>query len=263
MKFVNILKQASRLSRGSVMIKKVKTRFFDRKGKLNTQELEKWLELNTTSFEELAIKLDQNLWEESLRISEEIEKSASKKLDDLGVDLGGGGMYPLLTFLVRYFSPKTVVETGVAAGFSSYAILESMKRNKLGELYSSDFPYFRLPNPEKFIGIVVPDNLKNNWNLYIEGDENNLPKIVSEVDNVDIFHYDSDKSYSGRKYAMDMISPKMNPNGFIVMDDIQDNSFFYDYVIANKVAEYYIYEFAGKYIGLIGKLEHLIGKTNK
>jgi hypothetical protein len=35
------------------------------------------------------------------------------------------------------------------AGFSSSAILTALKENGEGILYSSDFPYFRIKNPEK------------------------------------------------------------------------------------------------------------------
>ena len=34
----------------------------------------------------------------------------------------------LLYFFVRYFKPKVVLETGVAAGFSSLSILKALKK---------------------------------------------------------------------------------------------------------------------------------------
>ena len=163
-------------------------------------------------------------------------------------------MYPLITFLVRYLKPSIVVETGVAAGFSSYAVLTALDRNGNGRLYSSDFPYFMLPNPEKFIGILVPESLKHNWDLHIEGDEINLPQILGKIDGIDFFHYDSDKSYSGRQYAMNLVASKMNQEGIIIMDDIQDNSFFYDYITDKGIDNYYIFEFEKKYVGVIGNL---------
>ena len=41
------------------------------------------------------------------------------------------------------------------------------------------------------------------------------------------------------------------------MDDIQDNSFFYDYVEETKPDSWYVFEFEGKYVGMIGKLERI------
>ena len=76
-------------------------------------------------------------------------------MENIQYNLGGGADYPLLYFLTRYLNPENVLETGVAAGFSSYAILSALQKNRKGTLYSSDFPYLRIKNPERYIGIVV------------------------------------------------------------------------------------------------------------
>ena len=44
-------------------------------------------------------------------------------------------------------------------------LLQAIEKNNVGKLFSSDFPYFRLENPEQYIGIVVPNDLKKNWRL--------------------------------------------------------------------------------------------------
>ena len=83
-------------------------------------------------------------------------------LEPLDLDMGGGGHYHLLYFLIRHTLAKNVVETGVAAGWSSQAILLALKENKEnGQLYSSDFPYFRYKNPEELVGYIVDEELKN------------------------------------------------------------------------------------------------------
>ena len=83
--------------------------------------------------------------------------------------------------MVLIAEPKTILETGVAAGFSSQSFLSALAKNGSGKLYSSDYPYFRIPNPEKYIGIVVDKELQNNWELYIEGDKANLDKIIRKL----------------------------------------------------------------------------------
>ena len=143
------------------------------------------------------------------------------------------------------------METGVAAGWSSYAALKAIKKNGIGTLYSSDFPYFRFKNPEKLIGIIVPKELKNNWHLDIRGDTVALPNFAEKIDRIDFFHYDSDKAYSGRKFAFDLLEKKTKENTVIVMDDIQDDTFFKDYVSKNNIKNFFVFEFEGKYIGLI------------
>jgi predicted O-methyltransferase YrrM len=77
---------------------------------------------------------------------------ASKTLNSISHSLGGGGAYSLIYFHCRILKPKIAVETGVANGWSSFAILESLRKNGQGKLYLSDFPYFKLKDPEQFIG---------------------------------------------------------------------------------------------------------------
>ena len=249
MKFTNILKAIFVNGQLKVMLNKVWLRFFDEKSSLSPSENLTWLENNKVTISEFCIKLDESLWNEVQSDVERICSSAKNCLKEIPFDLGGGGASPLLYFIVRLCRPKVVVETGVASGFSSYAILDALDKNKLGHLYSSDFPYFRLPNPEQFIGIVVPDSLKSRWSLFIKGDNVNLPEINKEISNVDIFHYDSDKSYIGRMAALRILDTKITNKTWVIFDDIQDNSFFHDLV--SSCNNWNIFEFEGKWVGII------------
>lgn len=255
-KLTNIIAQAVKPSRFSVMVNKVKKRLFDRKGQLSHAENMNWIKNECSSFEDYAATLNKDMWESSCQTCDVLQKHAQEVLNNIEYNLGGGGCYPLLHFLTIYLAPDVIIETGVAAGFSSYAVLKAIDESGKGVLYSSDFPYFRLPDPESFIGIVIEEHLKKDWRLFIEGDEVNLPKIISEVQSVDLFHYDSDKSYSGREYAMNLLVPRMSEKGIIVMDDIQVNSFFHDYVSTSDISEWKVFEYAGKYVGLIGAVAH-------
>tara|TARA_B100001093_G_scaffold499834_1_gene549529 strand:- start:931 stop:1704 length:774 start_codon:yes stop_codon:yes gene_type:complete len=247
----NIFIQAVKPKRFFVMLKKVFLRFFDENNSIPNYQNIKWLESNYISFEKFAKKLDKDLWSKSIGISNKIHEDSKFKLNNLKYDLGGGGFYPLIFFIVKYTKPKVIVETGVAAGFSSYAILKAIDENKYGRLYSSDFPYFRMPKPERFIGIIIPEYLKKYWELYIEGDDINLPIISKKINNIDVFHYDSDKSYFGRKNSLVSLKKNINSDTIIIMDDIQDNSFFYDYVMKLDNSTWYIFKFEGKYIGVV------------
>lgn len=248
----SVLAQAVKPSRLLTMLGKVGKRVFDKKGDLDRSQNMKWIEAVTSDFGDLANRLDRNLWEESKKAAKNIEQRAQAELSAIEHNLGGGGAYPILYFIVRYMNPEYVVETGVAAGYSSYSILSAMESNDRGVLLSSDFPYFRLPNPEKYIGIVVPEELKTRWELLVEGDRVNLPKILRKIDYIDVFHYDSDKSYSGRRYATNLIADALSERGVILMDDIQDNSFFHDLIEESKPESWFIFEFQGKYVGMIG-----------
>ena len=156
--------------------------------------------------------------------------------------------------MTRYLRPESVLETGVAAGFSSYAILSALQKNGKGKLYSSDVPYFRIKDPEKYIGIVVEKKLKNNWHLFVKGDENNLPMIFKQVKQIDIFSYDSDKTYSGKSKTFKKVFDYLTENSVIILDDIQDDSFFYDFIKKNNILNWKLFEFQNKYLGIIGNL---------
>lgn len=56
----------------------------------------------------------------------------------------------------------------------------------------------------------------------------NLPHILAQVPRVDLFHYDSDKTYSGRAFAVELVRKKLAEDGLIVMDDLSNNSWFYE-----------------------------------
>ena len=122
------------------------------------------------------------------------------------------------------------METGVAAGYSAAAFLQALRTNGQGRLYSSDFPYFRLSQPEKYIGAVVRPELRTNWDLHLEGDRNNLKKILRKLSGIDILHYDYDKSFRGRRNTMRLVIRLAGEPGLTVMDDIGDNSYFHDLV---------------------------------
>lgn len=103
--------------------------------------------------------------------------------------------------------------------------------------------------------ILVADDLKRDWRLFIDGDRVNFSKIFDEVQSVDLFHYDSDKSYVGRQFAMETIKSKLVKNAIVIFDNINDNTHFYDYVTYCQCVNFKVFRFEGKYVGLIGRLE--------
>ena len=248
--FINFFKKNFFL----VIVKKIFKRF----EKNTSEEAKKWAEENNNqSIDEFFCSIDTPLYEQVKIEIKLIQEFAQNKLSKLDISLGGGGNYILLYFLIRKFKLLNIVETGVAAGWTSLAILRAIRKNGKGFLYSSDFPYFRLKNPEKYIGYLAKnDGNEDNWFLDIRGDEVALSEIVRLLDNnIDLFHYDSDKSYSGRVNALKILNSKIDSNTIIIFDDIQNNLHFKDFVEKNK-KDFRVYEFEGKYIGITG-LENL------
>jgi predicted O-methyltransferase YrrM len=219
----------------------------------NKKKLNYWLLSNSTDLNDLLISWDKELFEETVIVSKKIKEEANIILSDIDLSLGGGGAYPLLYFITRKLKPKNILETGVAVGYSSYAFLLGIEKNGIGKLYSSDFPYFRIKDPEKYIGILVPKKLKLNWNLFLEGDRINFGKIKKfDIEKLDLIHYDSDKTYKGRDLLLSEFNNYLTKNTIIIFDDIQDNYHFYDLVINKKVKDWRVFSFENKYLGVIG-----------
>lgn len=251
----NTFRAALKPITAKVMMGKLIKRVTSRKGTLDKRANLQWLQDNATDLSHFLDKFPSDIKEETSHFLSHIKKHSSDILDNIPYDLGGGGGVPLLYALVRHLKPDIVVETGVAAGFSSSTILTAMKQNDKGHLFSSDFPYFRLPNPEQYVGVVVEDGLKDRWSLHLKGDEYNLPEIMKSLTGkIALFHYDSDKSYDGRAFAMDAVRPHLTPDAVLVIDDIQDNSYFHDYVAASPSVPWTVFLYEGKYIGLIGRV---------
>jgi predicted O-methyltransferase YrrM len=241
------------------MLRKVGLRVTERRYTRERSDAKAWAEERAVDATELLRAIDATLWDEAAAWATEFESHASQRLRPVGFDLGGGGHYPLLYFLTRRMRPEVVVETGVAAGWSSVAILSALERNGAGTLLSSDFPYFRLPDPERFVGWLVPQGLRHRWQLDIDGDRKALPRFMRSAPSVDLFHYDSDKTDAGRRFAMNTVGPYLSPGAVVVMDDIADNNFFRDYVAASNLRTH-VFKFEAKYLGVIG-LDRLLSES--
>lgn len=252
----NTLTSAMNPAKASVMLGKIQRRFFGGKGRLNHQENLDWLAAVAEDIPDFLSRFgaSQDLMGETDKFCASLKKSADEILSRIPHDLGGGGGVPLLYALTRLLRPHVVVETGVAAGFSSATFLSALEKNGSGKLFSSDFPYFRIESPEQYVGIVVPAQLKQNWSLHIKGDSSNLPTILKDCGTIDLFHYDSDKSYQGREMAFSLVLPRMADSGLVIMDDIQDNSFFHDWAIDHTDTPWTVLRYEGKYIGLLGNI---------
>lgn len=252
--WTNIARAALNPIKAKVMLGKVAKRLSDPKGTLNDGAYKDWLKANAIPVEAFIEENFGHLKDETQEFDRALTVHANDVLARIPHSLGGGGGVPLLYAMVREMKPDVVVETGVAAGYSSASILSAMDKNGKGHLYSSDFPYFRIENPEQYVGVVVEERLKKRWSLFLKGDEHNIPDILAQIKgDIDLFHYDSDKSYTGRTKTLNAIFPRMSPQGTIIVDDIQDNCHFHDWVKARPFISWKVISYLGKYIGLIRK----------
>ncbi len=189
-----------------------------------------WCAWKGTGFEAWARAIDPALWTETLEVAQRIKDDAERIIPGLpitggqpGAAGGGGCDVRKLYFIARRVKPRVIVETGVSAGYSSRAFLEAIRANGFGRLYSSDLPVFLEPDQ---VGCLVPGSMREHWELFSEGDQSNIPRILAAVPSIDLFHYDSDKSASGKAATFGLVRPKMATDGVLVIDDIDRDAFF-------------------------------------
>lgn len=188
------------------------------------------------------------------RLSDELVDEARRQAVRSAVKMGGAGDIDLLYAATVLSNAERVVETGVAYGWSSLAVLAALCRREVGQLISVDMPYPKLNN-EDFVGIVVPEKLRAPWILIREPDRNGLRKAISQLGgSIDLCHYDSDKSWWGRRFAYPLLWNALNPGGVFISDDIQDNFAFREFV-EERQPRFAITEYEGKYVGIVRKAQ--------
>lgn len=141
------------------------------------------------------------------------------------------GYRKILYVIVRYLEPSNIMESGVYEGVSSSFFLEAIRRNDSeSKLHSVDYVEGGMIFPPGYeCGWVIPQELKNNWNL-IEGRSiNKLEPLLDELDSVEVFFHDSKHSYTNMMYEYRKVLEKCGRDVLIVSDDIDKNDAFEDF----------------------------------
>ncbi len=122
--------------------------------------------------------------------------------------------------------PEIVIETGVAHGVTSRVILEAMRRNDLGQLYSIDLPHPLEPHLHAQTGLAVPEDRRDRW-TYLEGSSRHrLGPLIAEVASVGLFVHDSLHTARNTVFEMEQAATAMRPGGVMLIDDIKSHTGF-------------------------------------
>ena len=108
----------------------------------------RWARANSSDLNSFCKKLNESLWEESISEFQKTSKRALKEIRSTNQELGGGGSFPLIYFLCRLNKPKIIIETGVAAGWSSCAALKAIKKMAMVNYIRVTFPIFVSKTPK-------------------------------------------------------------------------------------------------------------------
>lgn len=142
---------------------------------------------------------------------------------------GDAGFVRAIWCLMRHLRPRTVVETGVAHGFTSRFMLEALERQEVGHLWSIDRPPLD-PVWQAQVGMAVPDRLKPRWTYVSGSSRRRLPALLSQIGEVDLFVHDSLHSERNVRFELDQVWPLLRPGGAIVVDDIDANWAFHSFM---------------------------------
>lgn len=135
-----------------------------------------------------------------------------------------------LCYLVcRAMTPAIVLETGVAYGVTSAFILQALTVNGHGLLHSIDRPPFG-PQADQIVGILIPPALKRCWQLHRGTSKRILPRLLSQLGQVDVFLHDSRHTYRNMRRELLTVSPYLPPRAVVMADDVDRNAAFSEWV---------------------------------
>lgn len=145
------------------------------------------------------------------------------------VRMGGPANLDLLYAAAEAVGATRLLETGVAYGWSSLALLASAANRPGARLVSVDMPYPGYGD-EAYVGCVVPPELRANWTLLHRADREGIPLALGRFNGtIDLCHYDSDKSHDGRLFAYRRLWDALREGGILISDDIGDNMAFAEF----------------------------------
>lgn len=217
------------------------------------EEATLWCKSNSTGQHDALKKLTHNdTFRELIDLFPDEMKEAKRIVTSTPVKMGGSGAMTFIYYLVKKSNAQKIIETGVAYGWSSLSILLAIKDTSNALLISNDMPYISMNN-EDYVGCIVPENLKDKWELQRLPDIKGIPLALKKLNNsIDFCHYDSDKSYTGRMWATPLLWNALKKDCFLVVDDINDNLAFKHFCESvNRTPV--IIEYSGKYVGVIVK----------
>ncbi len=145
----------------------------------------------------------------------------------------------VMYLIVRSIKPKLMVETGVLYGGFTAHILEGMKLNNQGKLFSIDLP---LISAEKDLhGYLVMDDQKERWEMVLGDTRKQLPSLLHQLGKIDFFHHDSSHFPSIMSFEYN-IAKKFISEGIITSHDVIGSKFqkstFEKFVKRNKLSNY-------------------------
>lgn len=152
----------------------------------------------------------------------------------------------LLYVIVRLKQPEIFVETGVFYGGNTAFILNALRRNNKGHLYSFDLAANEIKNQNRHhlvgdseyipdgldVGFIVHDNLKERWTLIRGNSHDELPKFNLPID---MFMHDSDHAHQFVLKEFEIVWKSLTSTAVVLADDINWSNAFFQLCVEQKL----------------------------
>jgi predicted O-methyltransferase YrrM len=135
-----------------------------------------------------------------------------------GMPDGSKALVKLLYATVRVLRPTRVLETGVAHGFSTTAILTALRDNGHGHLDSVDLPHLQR-GAERHIGGAVPADVRDRWTLHLGPGDRTMKRVLKGTPPLDLFIQDSAHTRLGQLAEYRVGWGHLKPGGLMISDD--------------------------------------------
>lgn len=160
--------------------------------------------------------------------------------------------------LVRAVEPDRIVETGVSNGLSTLCLLLALDDNDHGHLYSVDYPLradeslaeFREETWSDYSGSAIPADkdpgwiisatLRDRWTLSLGKSQLELPRLRTEIEDIDIFVHDSEHSEPCMMFEYELAWEWLTDDGILLSDDITWNETFQKFISVRKPGYGYV-----------------------
>jgi predicted O-methyltransferase YrrM len=155
-------------------------------------------------------------------------------------------LFCLLYILVKSKKPQLLVETGVANGISTNAIMSALDQDKsIGSLHSFDI----LPETkDAYLG-------NGRWNFHLLEERNTHKQLAAEVVNfplIDIWLHDSNHGYRWQKYEYLLALSRLKQDGVLISDDIDASSAWGELSKTHFKESFIIFD-SRKFVGIASK----------
>lgn len=130
----------------------------------------------------------------------------------------------LVNLVCRLLCPENVLEAGVGKGFATTSVLDALRQNDSGHLYSVELPSLHRGYRDQ-VGDKVPEFLRNRWTLMFGPSAVAMPRVLAEISSLDVFIHDSGANYDNQMKEFELALAQMRPGGVLIAGQLNSNAF--------------------------------------